>query len=700
MEIREFAERILFGQTLEDKLFTPNQLSDSSPLSKFILPELPGRPKHLNISNTKHKLPSVHHLENKTNKGQLLHSFANHELLAIELMALALLKFHDAPKAFRRGLLQTLFEEQLHTRLYLDHMRLCEIEFGEYPLNRYFWDCLYKLDQPMEYICHMSLTFEQANLDYALFYQKCFNQIGDTRTANLLKKIYQDEIRHVKYGLKWFHRWKPNNLPDWECYQQHLHFPITPARAKGKEFDFESRVKAGFEKSYIEQLEVFQASKGRPPDIYYFNPIAERVIANPKFPKNSSWSISLTQDMSPLMAFLGKSSDIVLLPKEPSIKLKKVLQSLKIDLPQFIELPFSENACPHLFKQQLGTLRPWARSPDSEEKLKGLSSKSNSKEPLWNPAFREFHSKSWSKRWLQTKLTELNHQNLISLEETGVCCNSYADLKKSAQRLKQMDTTALALKAPFSAAGQQIILIRQNEFLEKYKEQSQSILNEQREILLEPWLNRVLDISIQGWIHRDHFEILGTTSMKISKQGKYLGAFSGNFINELNTDLKKFIFSDHAKIPIWHCFWKTQLPSLLKPLFNANYEGPFGIDSYIYKNPKGELRYHPISELNLRYTMGSILVSFDKKINPGQLALLQFINIKKYKWNDKHINNIFKFQDKHRPKLCKNNFLSDGILFLNDPLSVQRHLCCLIIANSTKACQNKLDLLTHHLIHS
>ena len=55
--------------------------------------------------------------------GRLLHFFANHELLATELMALVLLKFPDAPAAFRKGVLETLKDEQEHTRLYIERMK-------------------------------------------------------------------------------------------------------------------------------------------------------------------------------------------------------------------------------------------------------------------------------------------------------------------------------------------------------------------------------------------------------------------------------------------------------------------------------------------------------------------------------------------------------------------------------------------------
>ena len=126
MELREFAEQILFATTLEEKFRAPEVITDEYPGAPLIEIDAPGRPVELRFkaqSSGKADFPGVHRLEKEQERGRLLHFFANHELLATELMALALLRFPNAPAAFRRGLLQTLRDEQAHTRLYMERMR-------------------------------------------------------------------------------------------------------------------------------------------------------------------------------------------------------------------------------------------------------------------------------------------------------------------------------------------------------------------------------------------------------------------------------------------------------------------------------------------------------------------------------------------------------------------------------------------------
>src|SRR3954462_1630828 len=138
MELREFAEQVLFATTLEEKLQAPSVITDEHPGTPLPVPHGPGRPAELLFKpkgSCKADFPGVHRLERDEERGRLLHFFANHELLATELMALALLRFPDAPGAFRRGLVQTLKDEQAHTRLYMERMRQCGIHFGDLPVS-------------------------------------------------------------------------------------------------------------------------------------------------------------------------------------------------------------------------------------------------------------------------------------------------------------------------------------------------------------------------------------------------------------------------------------------------------------------------------------------------------------------------------------------------------------------------------------
>ena len=260
MELRAFAEQVLFATTLEEKLRGPGEITDEHPGSPLPTPSMPGRPRELPFKSSsagQPEFPGLHALENEAERGRLLHFFANHELLATELMALVLLKFPDAPAAFRRGVLQTLKDEQEHTRLYLRRMEECGRQFGELPVSGYFWRAVSPMETPMDFVAGLSLTFEQANLDFAQHFARSFAAVGDAASAQLLDKIYHDEIAHVAHGLKWFRRWKNPDESDWDAFCRQLKFPLSPQRAKGLTLNVAGRRAAGLDDSFIAELDVY-----------------------------------------------------------------------------------------------------------------------------------------------------------------------------------------------------------------------------------------------------------------------------------------------------------------------------------------------------------------------------------------------------------------------------------------------------------
>ena len=156
--------------------------------------------------------PTRAQLNTESMRGRALHFFANHELLALELMALALLRFPDAPPKFRRTLVATMRDEQKHMRLYMKRMAELGVELGEMPMNRFFWTAVSEVTCLSDFVARMSLTFEQANLDFALHYQNLFVDIGDHKTASIMGQVLEDEVRHVKHGLTYFQKWRPNRI--------------------------------------------------------------------------------------------------------------------------------------------------------------------------------------------------------------------------------------------------------------------------------------------------------------------------------------------------------------------------------------------------------------------------------------------------------------------------------------------------------
>lgn len=255
MEIRDWALRILTAETLEDKLFDPILVTDFEPGPALRWSE-PSRPVgcHFSPKSTDKKLPPFHDHQKAENRAICLHRFAGHELLAMEIMAFVLLAFPKAHPHFRKGVIHTLREEQEHFRLYLRRMKELGMNYGDCPSFRHFWAHTKYIQSPRDYIAMMSLTLEQANLDFALMYGASFARVGDQETAKLMRYVLEDEIEHVAFGYQWLQKMKLRSENSWDTWVQSLSPIQPPARAKGFILHPEPRLEAGLPQSWIDNL--------------------------------------------------------------------------------------------------------------------------------------------------------------------------------------------------------------------------------------------------------------------------------------------------------------------------------------------------------------------------------------------------------------------------------------------------------------
>lgn len=263
MELRELAETILFTPTLEARFVFPAggvaALTDEDPGPARPWRE-PARPERLQIAPRKECKPLPHpsSLRDPAMRVRCLHTFANHELMALELMAWALLAYPDTPPAFRRGLGWLIQEEQRHLRLYMERIEALGARFGDLPVNDHFWRVAPSLETPAQWVCAMNLTFEQANLDHAPAFAAHFRAVGDEACAALMDQITEDEIKHVGFGVRWLSQFAPHAPSQFDAFIENLTGYNSPDRARGHELNAAAREGAGLDEDFIARLAAWQ----------------------------------------------------------------------------------------------------------------------------------------------------------------------------------------------------------------------------------------------------------------------------------------------------------------------------------------------------------------------------------------------------------------------------------------------------------
>ncbi len=740
MELSEFAEQILFATTLDEKLRCPDKVTDERPGSALMTPAKPGRPKELQFKVTgeaRDSFPGTKNLERESERGRLLHFFANHELLATELMALVLLRFPEAPATFRQGVLQTLKDEQEHTRLYLGRMKDCGIHFGELPVSGYFWRSVSVMENPMDYVASLCLTFEQANLDFARHYARGFATVGDGITAGLLEKIYRDEIGHVAHGLKWFRRWKNPGESDWEAFCRQLKFPLSPQRAKGITLNVVGRRAAGFNAQFIAELDIFSQSKGRTPNVFIFNPFAEARIAHGKSFNPAKHQAQLAHDLENLPQYLCRQDDIVLVSQKPSVEFLSSIKQAGFVLPEFVEtdrsaglrsgksvassalkLAGSETGVPaalaNLTSRKLGRLRPWAWGPDSVDMLEplfaNLTGEKRTVTGSFNPDIAELYSKAWSaellRKILERASISLSAERrarsdapyLCTGHEAGTAVNSVAEALAAIATIRQRGHHKIVIKEALGLAGSNAMRLFEPALLQTQRRWIINAVAKDRQLVVEPWLERVLDFSVQLEMSDDGLKLCGYTGLLNDAKGQFQGnSAAPGHQKKIPANLIALFPEPPDIAQRLHALYADIFALLEIELRRVNYLGPVGIDAFAYRDMSGKIRLKPVVEINPRYTMGRLTVELMKHVAPGSRGLFRLVSRKQalaegfgdFVAFARSLTEKFPIQLKGEPSPR----ISEGAICLNDPAQAQVCLAIFQVAHAAGNFASLADLM-------
>lgn len=622
IQLRAWAERVLFGTTLEDKRWAPSSFDDDERGSAIVTPELPSRPRGLDPSGATEPVPTDAQLHDPLARGRLLHMFANHELLALELMALALLRFVDAPLAFRRGLAKAMQDEQRHLSLYLERMRALGVEFGEQPLSGFFWRVMAPMPSPLDFLAHMSLTFEQANLDFARSYATTLRACGDEPTAAILDRVYADEIGHVRLGRVWFERWRPQGPSLFEAHRQALRAPVTPRRARGLGFDREGRRRAGLPDDYVDQVACFESSRGRPPVVHLFEPTAELELGTRGAFTPKLATRAMIEDLELLPAFAAAPEDIVVLHRAPSPHYLNALRDAGVVLPEWIERSRLSDEGQDPLPPRLAELRPWGWAPRSRACLGSLVERTMTPPPP-PEADAQLHSKIAWAPVREALVEQLNEPWLDPPQTLGIVARDRAQVEAALRELGGRGYETVVLKAPFGTSGRgsqrspsQALDTPTQGWLDR-------TLATRGSVLIEPWLDRVGDVSLRITVlPSGQPRVDGMGRFLTDRRGQYLGALLGPLTRAWSPEVARWLHDDGRDPKRLSRVADTVAAAVATRAHALGYHGPIGIDGLIYRDHEGALHLRPMVEVNVRPNFGHVVHGLGRRLARGSAGLL------------------------------------------------------------------------------
>ncbi len=692
MEIRELAERVLFAEELSQKLLSPEALTDADPGDRVPLPEGPARPPGLRFEEMRERLPMPRprELGDPGARAVLLHAFANHELLAMELMALFLLRNPDAPPAFRRGLAHILGEEQIHLRLYLERLEAHGMGFGELPVNRFLWDCVADGEGVDDFTARMGLTFEAANLDHALDWGAALHRAGDLASASVLDRVYHDELRHVQHARSWFARGLPEGADLWSAWTARLAMPLNPERARGRVLSVEARRAAGFDDAFIEALSLYACSKGRAPTLRLFNPDAEAQVADPDAPLAGP-AAALAWDLDLLPAQLCSRDDVVVVRRAPRPAFLRQLQQAGLPLPQIVVAEdLSRLQETELRGRKLSAIDPWGWSPRSAAWVAPLAEQVSGPAPAgWSGARRVLYSKGLASEICREFMT-------LHERDTGLCppvaagalCWDAREVGEVLAELRGLGHPQALIKAPFGTAGRGA---RRVEALgEAEARWLEEALSHGAPVVVQPWLERLLDLSF----HLDvsaagEVRFRGITRFFTTPAGRYRGTWAGPALGPMPQELTRFLHGDGRDRR-----WLTRMAGEVaarvgQEAASLGHQGPVGIDALVCRW-QGRPRLQPLVEINPRTTMGRVGLAMQDRVASGRAAL--FVVLSRSDLKQSGYKSFLDWSQTREAPSFDGSRVRQGVWFPTDPEPARAFTSALAVSEDLEGCWRLLGL--------
>jgi hypothetical protein len=390
----------------------------------------------------------------------------------------------------------------------------------------------------------------------------------------------------------------------------------------------------------------------RAPAVFVFNPFAEGWMARGKAFTPVTHQVLLAEDLANLPQFLGQQDDIVLLVKRPASSFLQTLKQAGFPLPEFVELRKDRiDPGSHLCRRDFRCLRPWAWGPDSLELLEPLFVRVVGEPRLANQYFNDdiagLYSKAWSVVFLSNVLARCRtrvaaaaprieaHDRagaaaagrwLCSEEEVGRVVDTLDGALGAIAAIRSRGHHRVVVKAAHGLAGQHAIRLWEPELLPAQRRWLVHALSDSGKLVVEPWLERALDFSVQLEMEPHGLALRGYTGLINDRKGQ----FRANWAEREHRRQLPASVNALLGVPPDAAWGLDRLYVEIFTLLEAELQrvgflGPISIDALVYRTAQGACRLKPIVEVNPRYTMGRLTVELMKHVCPESGGLFRLV---------------------------------------------------------------------------
>ena len=222
------------------------------------LPDRPARPEKPELLDAT-QMPKRRKAGSTRAKIALLHALAHIELNAIDLAWDVMAREFDLggfelPKAFYDDWIKVADDEAKHHLMLEERLNDLDATYGDLPAHDGLWEA--SVQTAHDFAARLAvvpMVLEARGLDVTPGMIQTMTAQGDTKTAEMLQIIHDDEVTHVRAGTVWFEGWCAYHGKDVEETWQDLVRTYFNGRLK-RPFNHPSREDAGMIRDWYEPL--------------------------------------------------------------------------------------------------------------------------------------------------------------------------------------------------------------------------------------------------------------------------------------------------------------------------------------------------------------------------------------------------------------------------------------------------------------
>jgi hypothetical protein len=254
--------------------------------------------------------------------------------------------------------------------------------------------------------------------------------------------------------------------------------------------------------------------------------------------------------------------------------------------------------------------------------------------------------------------------------------NSLTEVLAAIAKIRQRGHHKIAIKESLGLAGSNAMRLFEPEILESHRRWIANAVENGRQLVVEPWLERELDFSVQLEMSDDGLKLSGYTGLINDARGQFQAnvALPGHQ-KKIPANLIALFPEPPDIAQRLHALFAEIFSLLEEELRRAKFFGAIGIDAFAYRDADGKTRLKPIVEINPRYTMGRVTVELMKHVAPGSCGEFRLVSRKEalaegfadFVAYARSLKENFPIQLKGEPSPR----ISAGALCLNDPTRAQ-----------------------------